>query len=506
MEFLKSLQTSKVLLIANIVLALVYFLCFALLFPIGNLPLFILLIASGIFHLWQVFAFIHTVWPRRIQHQFDNQFDDAVAVYITVCGEPVEIIEETVQAALRMQYPSFNVYILNDGRVANRDNWQEAESLAKKYGITCITRTTPGGAKAGNINNAMMLTNEPYIVVFDADHVPKPHFLKEMMGYFTDEKVAFVQSPQFYHNADVNQVAGGSWEQQTLFFGPLLKGKDAINATFMCGTNMAIRRSALIEVGGMSEKSIAEDFLTSLLIHSKKWKSVYVDKVLAEGLAPEDFLSYYKQQFRWARGSLELLFSYNPLFLKGLSRAQRIQYLGSASYYLSGLIILFNALLPLIYFFFAIMPLTINTMTLALVFLPYIFVVLYTLQMTSNFTYTFRALSFSFGSFTIYLKALWHTIIRKKNGFAVTSKKRVGGNHGRLVAPHLFYIGIVVAGVAFGVMREGWSASMLSNIAWAFVYIAAFVPFIAAAFEKEPIIEPSADTTSSTVKNKGLVS
>lgn len=493
MEFLKTLQTSKLLLVANVVLALVYFLCFALLFPIGNAPLFILLIASGVFHLWQVFAFIHTVWPRRVHHAFNPAFSDAVAVYITVCGEPPEIIEETVQAALRMEYPSFNIYLLNDGRVANRENWQEAEVIAKQYGISCITRTKPGGAKAGNINNAMKLTKEPFIVVFDADHIPKEHFLKEMMGYFVDEKVAFVQSPQFYKNADVNQVAGGSWEQQTLFFGPLLKGKDAINSTFMCGTNMAIRRTALIEAGGMSEKSIAEDFLTSLLIHSKGWKSVYVDKVLAEGLAPEDFLSYYKQQFRWARGSLELLFSYNPLLLKGLSRAQRMQYLGSASYYLSGLIILFNAILPLIYFFFAVMPLTINTMTLALVFLPYIFVVLYTLQMTSNFTYTFRALSFSFGSFAIYLKALWHTIIRKKNGFAVTSKKRIGGNHGRLVAPHLVYIGLVVLGITAGVIREGWSASMLSNIAWAFVYIAAFVPFIAAAFEKEPVTEPVAD-------------
>jgi cellulose synthase (UDP-forming) len=150
---------------------------------------------------------------------------------------------------------------------------------------------------------------------------------------------------------------------------------------------------------------------------------------------------------------------------------------------MSGIIVLINALLPLAYFFFALKPLTINTMTLALIFLPYIFVILYTLQLTSNFTYTFRALSFSLGSSTIYMKALWHTIIRKNNGFAVTSKTKVHGNHGRLVLPHLIYIGLVIVGVVWGVVREGWSASMLSNIAWAFIYIAAFAPFISAAFE-----------------------
>jgi len=120
---------------------------------------------------------------------------------------------------------------------------------------------------------------------------------------------------------------------------------------------------------------------------------------------------------------------------------------------------------------------------LALIFLPYIFVILYTLQMTSNFTYTFRALSFSLGSSTIYIKALWATITRRQNAFAVTSKTRVSGNHGKLVLPHLMYIALVAAGIIYGVMREGWSASMLSNIAWAMIYIAAFAPFIAAAFE-----------------------
>lgn len=484
MDFLRSPHVSRLLLFLNIALSIIYFYCVIFLFPVGNVLLFSLLVVAAAFHLWQVLLYIHTVWPRHQKNQFDSKFQPSVGVYITVCGEPRDIVEETVVAALAMKYGDFNVYLLNDGKVAQRDNWEEAEEIAKKYNITCITRTKAGGAKAGNINHALENTPEPYVVIFDADHIPHKNFLKEMMGYFVDEKVAFVQSPQFYKNADVNQVAAGAWEQQTLFFGPLLKGKAPMNAAFMCGTNMVIRRTALNEVGGMSEKSIAEDFLTSLLIHTNKWKSVYVDKVLAEGLAPEDFLSYYKQQFRWARGSLELLFSFNPLFRKGLTLAQKFQYLGSASYYLSGLVVLLNALLPLLYFFFSVKPLTINTMTLALIFLPYIFVTLYTLQLTSNFTYTFRALSFSLGSFTIYIKALWHTLIRKKNSFAVTSKKRVTGNHGRLVRPHIVYIGLVVVGIVWGVLREGWSPSMLSNIAWTFIYIAAFVPFIMAAYEK----------------------
>ncbi len=496
MNFLKTTAAHPLFLLANIALSIAYFVFIAFLFPIGNPVLFGLLILGEVFHLWQVFGYIHAVWPRKRIKQFDDSYTPTVAVYITVCGEPADIVEQTVKAAVGMQYPYFNVYILNDGLVAKRDNWKEAESIAKKYDITCFTRTEPGGAKAGNINHALSKSKEPFVVVFDADHVPVPSFLQKMMGYFVDEKVGFVQSPQYYKNFEENLVTGGAWEQQELFFGSISKGKDTTNSAFMCGTNMAIRRTALEQVGGMSEFSIAEDFLTSLLVHQKKWKSVYVDEVLAAGLAPEDFLSYYKQQFRWTRGSLEVVFKYNPLFRKGLTFSQRVQYLSSASFYLSGVIVFLNAILPLIYFYAGIEPLAIGTMTLALIFIPYIFLVLYTIQLTSNFSYTFRALSFSLSSFPIHLKALWQIITRKKAGFVVTSKKAVKGNHGYLVTPHLVYIALVVFGILVGYLREGFTASILSNIAWSLVYVAVFIPFISAAFQKTgtdeaiPITQP----------------
>jgi cellulose synthase (UDP-forming) len=505
MRFLKRLYVSPYFLILNLVLSVTYFVCITTLFQIGNPYLFGLLVAGEVFHLWQVIGYLYTIWPRARVRQFDESYQPDVAVFITVCGEPEDVIEETVRAALAMEYPHFSIYILNDGFVAKRDNWREAEHIAEKYGVTCITRQVPGGAKAGNINNAVKHTKEPFVAVFDADHVPDVSFLKEMVGYFTDKKVAFVQSPQYYKNFEENLVTGGAWDQQALFFGAIMQGKDRTNTAFMCGTNMVIRRSSLIKAGGMSEESIAEDFLTSLLIHQSGGKSVYVGKVLAQGLAPEDFLSYYKQQFRWARGSLEVIFRYNPLFRKGLSISQRIEYLSSSSYYLSGLIVLLNAVLPLVYLYAGLEPLAISTMTLAMIFLPYIFIVLYTIQLTSNFTFTFRALSFSLSSFPIHIKAVAQILIGRKSAFAVTSKKKLKGNYGYLVIPHIAYIVLVIIGIGVGYVREGFTPSVITNIAWSFIYIAIFIPFITAAFEKdEP--EPANDQADTlTAKSESAV-
>lgn len=474
-------EVSKRLLALNCIMAAIYFLVLAFAFQPGNHLLFYLLLAGEVFHLVQIFGFSYTLWSTKFKAKFDAQFSEPVAIFITVCGEPADIVRETATAALAMDYPSHSVYLLNDGLVANQDNYKQIEQLATELGITCITRTVAGGAKAGNINNALRQTTQPYIVVFDADHVPHPSFLREVMGYFVDPKMGFVQTPQFYKNQATNAVTQTAWDQQALFFGPILKGKNRLNSAFMCGTNMALSRKALDQVGGMCEFNIAEDFLTSLFVHDKGWKSVYVPKVLAEGLAPEDFLSYYKQQFRWTRGSLEVIFKYNPLFKRGLSWPQRLQYLISASYFLSGFVVVYDALLPLFFLFTGITAVNTKTMALAIIFIPYIFSSLYTLQKSSNYNMSFAAISFSISSFVLQIRGVVAVLTNQKTSFAVTSKQKLQGNFMYLVTPHLVYIALAFVGLGFALHREGLSASLLANLAWVAVNIAAFVPFILAA-------------------------
>jgi cellulose synthase (UDP-forming) len=474
-------QTPKFLLVVNIAVALFYFFIIAFWFQVSNVYLFSLLVISQLFFTWQGLSFLQTIWNVEHEAKRDPFFAESVDVFITVAGEPVDIVEETLVAALKMDYPHFKVYLLNDGYVAKKENWRDIELLAERYGAYAITRKIPGGAKAGNINNALRLTTNPYVVIFDADHIPHTDFLRKTMPYFADSKMAFVQSPQYYKNFEINEVTGGSWEQQQLFFGAICKGKNRLNAVTMCGTNMVIRRKALLEVGGMCDTNIAEDFVTGLFIHQKGWKSYYVPEVLAEGLAPEDFLSYYKQQLRWARGSLEVMFKYNPLFSRGLTWSQKIQYLASAGYYLSGVFVLLNALIPLVFFFTGQVPFLVSTMALAIVFLPYMFLTLYIVQLSTNFSYTFRAIAFSMSSWTIHIRALSELLRGKKSGFAITSKRAVAGNFLRLVSPHLIYMAISLIGVTYAIWRDGLTASVSTNTAWVILNCIVFLPFIKAA-------------------------
>lgn len=475
-------SVSKTLLLGNLVLAAVYLLAITFWFPTGNRLVFGIFIAGEVFHLWQLGTYLYTVWGSPPAHAFDDALQPPVDLFITVAGEPVELVAATIRGALRQDYRGpVAVVVLNDGLVAGKDNWRDIERLADRMGVECVTRTVPGGAKAGNINHGLIGRTAPLLAVFDADHVPEPDFLSRTVGYFIDQRMGFVQTPQYYANHARNFVTGGAWEQQDLFFGPIMVGKDRTGSAFMCGTNVVIRREALDEVGGLCQTNIAEDFLTSLFLHERGWKSVYVPEVLAQGLAPEDFLSYYKQQHRWARGSLEIIFRYNPLFRRGLSWGQRIQYLASASYYLSGVVVLMNALLPLLFFYTGITVFTISTNALAAVFIPYICLSLYVLQRSSAFSYTFRALAFSTGSFWLQITALTAVLTGRKTAFAVTSKQQLSGSFLRLVIPHIGYFIATLVGLGVAVARDGVGASVVTNACWALLTCALLAPVIYAA-------------------------
>jgi cellulose synthase (UDP-forming) len=77
------------------------------------------------------------------------------------------------------------------------------------------------------------------------------------------------------------------------------------------GSHCTFRRTALDEIGGHGI-GLAEDLQTSITLHAAGWHSVFVPALKARGLVPSDFNALTKQQFKWARGVFEVLFSTYP--------------------------------------------------------------------------------------------------------------------------------------------------------------------------------------------------
>jgi cellulose synthase (UDP-forming) len=302
------------------------------------------------------------------------------------------------------------------------------------------------------------------------------------MGYMEDPKMAFVQTPQYYGNKDRNALTRASWEQQELFFGPICQGKNRMNATFWCGTNAVMRRDAILEVGGVPEANIAEDFLASLFIHQKGWKSLFIPEVLAVGLAPTDLASYWAQQFRWARGSLEVIFKHNPLAKRGLTWAQRWQYLYSAGYYLNGLVVLIDAVVPLFVLLTGMLPVKDATSNFMVYFFPFIFFTLYLLMRSTAYTVTFRAIQLSMSTFFVFILATVSAALGLKSAFKVTSKTEREGNFLFYALPNIIYAAIGLSVVAYAVISHGLTPAVVTNSAWVLFNIIFFASFIQAGY------------------------
>jgi cellulose synthase (UDP-forming) len=444
---------------------------------VGTPALFVLLIAAEGFNLIQALGFWWTCSRQRMREHRPLTREHAVDVMIPVYDEPLEVVEPTVASAARMQGSDVRVLLLDDGKRP------EMKDLARRYRVGYLTRRDNEGAKAGNLNNALGVTSAPFVAVLDCDHVPRPEFLERTVGHLEELGVAFVQTPQYYANGDNGPVAAAAAAQQNLFFGPISRGKDGLDAVFCCGTNVVFRRAALEEVGGFPQDSVTEDFELSVRLHEAGWTSVYVPEVLACGLGPEDMASYVSQQQRWARGCLGAI----PTVLRSrLPLRVRLQHLLSATYFLSGLTLLVYMSLPVTRILTGAQPLAAATADQFLLhFAPYYVGALATVAMAGYGMYTFEAFALAAGSFWIHVQAAFNSLLRRPARFIVTPKQGTIARQPRAVAPALAAIAILIGVAVYG-LSQSRGAATLNNVAFASLHAAVLLTAAIPALRLRP--------------------
>jgi len=254
----------------------------------------------------------------------------SVDVFIATYNEPLVLLRDTIVAAKQIEYPHRTV-VLDDG------NRPEVAQLAKEHACIYLPREENTHAKAGNLNNGLENSKAEFVVTLDADHVPSPNLIDELLGYFKDPKVGAVQANQDFYNMDSFQHVLDwkkriGWQMQEIFFGVVQPGKDALNGVIYCGSPAMLRRSALDDVGGFATGTITEDIHTGIRLQKRGWRIVYVNKSVARGLSPQTFLGYETQWNRWGLGSMQVFRIDNAIFGRGLTFGQRLAYLASYEY------------------------------------------------------------------------------------------------------------------------------------------------------------------------------
>ncbi|WP_027136364.1 glycosyltransferase [Geminicoccus roseus] len=242
----------------------------------------------------------------------------------------------------------------------------------------------------------------------------------------------------------------------------------------------------------------SEDIFTSIVLHSDRergWKSVQHPFVESKMLSPQDLLTWAMQRFRYAGGSLDILFHENPLFRKGLTLPQKIMY-GSTFYsYLGAIWNTVFLLAPIIYLLFNVAPVAAYSDEFFMHLIPFLIAnELATMVGTWNIAgYKPKAAYLNF--FPINLRAIWTTLLRKEIKFKVTPKVRQEGNFLYLVWPQLAIILLTLWSLAFAFicwsldLRDYKLGALLANLFWGLNNVLAMLPIVTAAFYQEEPLE-----------------
>ena len=355
----------------------------------------------------------------------------SVAILVAARHEPKKVLEDTFLALKNINYKNKHIYFLDDS--SDEKYKKEAEELTNNYGLILFRRNQRHGAKAGIINDCLKDLTQEYIAIFDADQNPLSEFLNVLMPIMErDKKVGFIQTPQFYSNIAETRVARGAAFQQTVFYEYICEGKNTGGAMFCCGTNIVFRREALMEVGGLDESTVTEDFATSIKLQGRGWKSLYYSHVYAFGMGPEDLTGYFKQQFRWAAGTIAVFKKLIWRFLTrpfSLKPAQWWEYFLSSSYYLVGLAFFSLMICPVLYLLFRVPSFFAKPELYFLAFLPYIMLsmsVFYMVLGTRNYRVKdlFLGQLLGIATFSVYLRAAFSALLGFKTTFGITEKAK----------------------------------------------------------------------------------
>lgn len=481
----------------------------------------VILLLAEVMGFWQSLVFRVLFWKPFHSFSFPpSRFDNppSVDVFIASYNESIAILKKTVFGCLNLNYPKnqINIYLCDDGKR------QAVKELCDELGIHYLSRESNEHAKAGNLNHALAHSNGDFIMLLDADMVPKSTFLDKTIGYFVDEKVGFVQTPQIFNNPDPFQFNLHMNEsipnEQDFFMVDIQAGRANFNAVLHVGTNAVFRRKAIIEIGGIPTGTITEDMATGMLIQAHGYTSIFVKEVLCTGLSVESFAALVKQRERWCRGNIQVTKKWNPVKIKGLSLIQRIIYVDGFIYWFFGVQKMIYILCPIMYLLFGIIILQANVYDLILFWLPSFIASALTFQALAHKS---RSLTWSH----IYevamapylsLAALFELIFARPIRFNVTpkgtsSKRTTFGI--RLAAPHIvLFIGTITGWVLIllrlDTLSESGVNSLLINMLWSIYNILAIVTGIMVclerprkrAAERVPILENvefSLDTSAS---------
>lgn len=256
---------------------------------------------------------VESVIADRARDESEEDLHPPVSILVPAYNEGVTI-EPAIRALLRMNYPMYEIIVLDDG--STDDTFQRALAFQGQWGnatVRVIRKSNSG--KAATLNYGIQIARFPYVLCMDGDSKLTEDTLKYAARHFRHPDVAAVagnvkvvnrrnfwariQALEYIEGLNMARRAQGFMRAVNIIPGPV----------------GMFRRDVLMSLGGYDTDTYAEDADLTLKILAAGWRIEYEDRAVAWTEAPESLLALIKQRYRWTRGILQALRKRKQVFV-----------------------------------------------------------------------------------------------------------------------------------------------------------------------------------------------
>lgn len=231
------------------------------------------------------------------------------------------VIDRLIEAVCAMEYPreKLEIQVLDD----STDETQEvASGIVDRYAalghpIVYIHRTNRYGFKAGALDAGLNVAKGEFVAIFDADFVPPPDWLMQVIHHFAEPEIGMVQTRWTHLNRDYSMLTQieailldghfvlehGSRERAGEFFN-------------FNGTAGMWRRQAIVDGGGWQHDTLTEDTDLSYRSQMAGWRFKYLPEVECPSELPIEMTAFKTQQARWAKGLIQTSIKVLPMVFR----------------------------------------------------------------------------------------------------------------------------------------------------------------------------------------------
>ena len=246
---------------------------------------------------------------RKEENTVSEIGEPTITIQLPIYNEKY-VATRLVDAVCAQDYSKEKMKIMvlddSDDETVNMMHKTVLKYQSQGFDISHVRRGTRTGYKAGALKHAMKSTTSDFVAIFDADFIPPKWYLKRAIPHFTNSKIGLVQCRWGHVNENYSALTQA--QALNLDFHFLVEQKAKSNSHLFMnfnGTAGIWRKECIEDAGGWHTATLVEDLDLSYRAQMKGWKCLFLPDIVVDAELPVQMNGAKRQQFRWAKGSIQ---------------------------------------------------------------------------------------------------------------------------------------------------------------------------------------------------------